>query len=149
MKAMKKISAVLGIIIAFASFAGCKDGGSSNGTGSGNENKPPVQAVEKVIDLAGQTSMDKTVEKANQLAVQLRETFEQLQIPFLVSSPTNQLFPILPDAVFEELSKKYCFIDMERVDETHRCTRFCTSWATKQENVDALCADLCRIYAKA
>ncbi len=88
-------------------------------------------------------------EKANQLAVQLRETFEQLQIPFLVSSPTNQLFPILPDEVFEELGKKFCFIDMERVDETHRCTRFCTSWATKQENVDALCADLRRICAKA
>ena len=87
-------------------------------------------------------------EKANKLAEQLRNTFEELNVSFLVSSPTNQLFPILPDRAFEELSKKYCFIDMERVDEGHRCTRFCTSWATKQENVDALCADLRKICGR-
>ena len=87
----------------------------------------------------------KIAEKANRLAAQLRATFEELQIPFLVSSPTNQLFPILPEAVLEELKKTYCFVDMGQVDENHRCVRFCTSWATKQENVDALCADLRRI----
>lgn len=86
--------------------------------------------------------------KADALAEQLRAVFEELNIPFLVPSPTNQLFPILPDAVFDELSKKYCFVDMERVDAGHRCARFCTSWATKQENVDALCEDLRRICAK-
>ena len=86
--------------------------------------------------------------RADKLAEQLRETFEELGIPFLVPGVTNQLFPILPDWAFEELGKKYAFIDMERIDENHRCARFCTSWATKQENVDALCADLRRIYGK-
>ncbi len=28
------------------------------------------------------------------------------------------------------------------MDENHRAVRFCTSWATKDENVDALCRDL-------
>ena len=37
--------------------------------------------------------------------------------------------------------------EMERVDATHRCVRFCTSWATKQENVEALCAELKRLIA--
>jgi len=85
---------------------------------------------------------------ANKLAEQLRGTFEELNIPFLVASPTNQLFPIMPDAVLKELSEKYSFVEMDRIDDTHHCVRFCTSWATKQENVDALCADLRRIYGK-
>jgi len=51
----------------------------------------------------------------------------------------------LPDELLAELGKNFMFTEMERVDETHRCVRFCTSWATKQENVDALCAELKRL----
>lgn len=80
--------------------------------------------------------------KADHLADKLRQTFEELNVPFLVPGITNQLFPILPDAVLAELDKKYVYCEMERVDETHRAVRFCTSWATKEENVDALCEDL-------
>ena len=76
------------------------------------------------------------------LADQLRATFEELKVPYLVPGSTNQIFPILPDAVLTELAKKYAFTEMERVDECHRAVRFCTSWATKKENVDALCHDL-------
>lgn len=82
---------------------------------------------------------------ADRLADKLRETFHRLNIPFLVPGITNQLFPILPDAVLEKLSEKYVFCEQERVDETHRAVRFCTSWATRPEAVDALCADLCRL----
>ncbi len=59
-----------------------------------------------------------------------------------MESTTNQLFPILPDDVLEKLSQKYVFSEQERVDGAHRAVRFCTSWATREENVDALCADL-------
>lgn len=76
------------------------------------------------------------------LAQKLRSVLEELEIPFLVPGSTNQLFPILPDAVLEELAKKYVFCEMERVDESRRAVRFCTSWATKEENVDELCRDL-------
>lgn len=87
--------------------------------------------------------------RADKLADQLRAAFTELDIPFFIPGPTNQLFPILPDPVFEELSGKYSFIDMESYDASHRVARFCTSWATKQENVDALCDDLRRICGKA
>ena len=70
---------------------------------------------------------------------------EDLSIPFLIPGVTNQLFPILPDGVLEELGKEFTWCEMERVDDTHRCVRFCTSWATKEENVDALCAALERL----
>jgi len=79
---------------------------------------------------------------AVKLADQMRDTFDALGVSYLVPGSTNQIFPILPDAVLNELEKKYAITQMERVDENHRAVRFCTSWATKQENVDALCADI-------
>lgn len=82
---------------------------------------------------------------ADTLADRLRETFEELNIPFLVPGVTNQLFPILPNAVLSQLAETYVFCEQERIDETHRAVRFCTSWATKEENVDKLCQDLNRI----
>lgn len=82
---------------------------------------------------------------ADRLADRLRAELKNLHVPFLVESTTNQLFPILPDAVLAELGKTYVFSEQERVDETHRAVRFCTSWATKEENVEKLCADLAQL----
>ena len=79
---------------------------------------------------------------ADHLADQLRAALKALGVPFLVDSTTNQLFPILPDAVLTELAKTYVFSEQERVDDTRRAVRFCTSWAIKPENVDKLIADI-------
>ena len=84
---------------------------------------------------------------AVRLADQIRGTFAKLGVSYLVPGTTNQLFPILPDAFLNELAKNFMFIDMERIDENHRAVRFCTSWASTQENVDALCRELERIAA--
>lgn len=82
---------------------------------------------------------------AVQLADQIRETFDKLSVPYLVPGTTNQIFPILPDSLLDELKKRFMFTEMERVDEAHRAVRFCTSWASTQENVDALCAEIERL----
>ena len=82
---------------------------------------------------------------ADRLADKLRACFSELGYPFFMENTTNQLFPILPRAVREKLAEKYTFIEMDPVDEDRRACRFCTSWATREENVDALCADLKRI----
>ena len=79
------------------------------------------------------------------LADQLRSCLDELGYPYLIPGITNQVFPILPDALLEKLSENFVFCEQERVDETHRAIRFCTSWATKQEAVDALCAELRRL----
>ena len=81
------------------------------------------------------------------MADQLRAVFAELGVAYLVPGITNQLFPILSDAVLEELAKEFSFSEIERVDENNRCVRFCTSWATKQENVDALCKTLRSLLA--
>ena len=85
--------------------------------------------------------------KANTLADRIRDTLDSLGYPYLVPGVTNQIFPILPDAVLEKLAKEFSFSEQERVDDTHRAIRFCTSWATTDENVDALCEAL-RKYKK-
>ena len=85
---------------------------------------------------------------ADKLADEIRACLDELKVPCLVPGITNQIFPILPDAVLEELAKKYVFCEQERVDETHRAIRFCTSWATREENVRELTADLRRLLGE-
>ena len=76
------------------------------------------------------------------LADQLRDCIEELGYTYLVPGVTNQVFPILPDTLLEELQKEFSFTEMGRYDENHRTVRFCTSWATRQDQMDALCSKL-------
>ena len=84
---------------------------------------------------------------AVRLADQIRNTLDSLGVSYLVPGTTNQIFPILSDAALAELGKNFVFTEMERVDANHRAIRFCTSWASTQQNVDALCKELVRIAA--
>ena len=79
---------------------------------------------------------------ALKLADILRDALKAAGISFQVDSPTNQLFPILPDAVLEKLREKYAVTYMNRVDDHRSCIRLCTSWATRESDVRAFCADL-------
>ena len=83
---------------------------------------------------------------AIRLADKIRATLAELQVEHLVPGITNQIFPILSDKCLTELAKEFCFTEMERVSDTHRAIRFCTSWATTEENVDKLC-DALRKFA--
>jgi len=76
---------------------------------------------------------------AVKLADRIRAVLDELGVSYLVPGITNQIFPILPDTLLDELSANFMFTEMERVDETHRAVRFCTSWASTEENVEALC----------
>ena len=76
---------------------------------------------------------------ANRLADKIRNTLAELGYPFYVSGVTNQIFPVLPDKLLAELGNEFTFSEERRIDPGHRAVRFCTSWATKEENVDALC----------
>ena len=79
---------------------------------------------------------------ANRMADTLRQAFAGHGIPFLVDSPTNQLFPILTDAQYATLDREFVGDYWGRVDDSHVCVRFCTSWATTQENVSRLMSAL-------
>lgn len=79
---------------------------------------------------------------AARLAEKLKDELKNMGVGFYVDSPSNQQFPILPDAVLDKLREKYAFSYQARVDETHSAVRFCTCWATKEENVDLLISDI-------
>jgi len=86
--------------------------------------------------------------QANEKADKIRKVLAELGYPLYVPGSTNQIFVVMPDAVLDELAEKFTFSLECQVDESHRAVRFCTSWATKQENVDALCDTLRAIAAK-
>ena len=75
-------------------------------------------------------------------AMRIRDAFAKKGYQFLYDSRTNQQFPILPVSLLDYLGKKYSYNFWAKVDDTHHAVRFCTSWATRVENVDALLADI-------
>ena len=75
---------------------------------------------------------------ADEMAYQIRDIFVSAGYPLLFDSPTNQQYPIMPDDELAELGKSFGYEYWERVDKTHSGVRFCASWATTQEHVDAL-----------
>ena len=81
-------------------------------------------------------------EHALKMADILRAALTEAGLPMQVESPTNQLFPIVPDTLLAKLREMYAVTYMNRVDESRSCIRRCTSWATREEDVKAFCEDL-------
>ena len=63
------------------------------------------------------------------------EAFEEAGIPLLCEAPTNQIFPIFPNALAEEINSRYLTTFQCKPDPEHTCLRFCTSWITNEEAV--------------
>ena len=80
--------------------------------------------------------------RADALAMRLKETFVKKGYPLRYDTYANQQFPIMPNAHLEILKEKYSFGFWEAVDDGHSAVRFCTSWATADEAVDSLIADI-------
>lgn len=85
---------------------------------------------------------------ANQMAKMIREELSKEKIKFLVQSPSNQIFPILPNSFIDELQSKFSFLIWEKADSDHSVIRLVTSWATKEEQVVALIEEMKRLLAK-
>lgn len=72
------------------------------------------------------------------LAMKVRDALSVMGIPFYADSPTNQQFPILSNDLIAKLSDNFILSPWAKVDDGHMAMRICTSWATKEENVDKL-----------
>lgn len=79
---------------------------------------------------------------ANTLAARIRKAFTDKGIPMWIESKTNMQFPILTKEQQEILYKEYTPEYWCKYDNGRDVVRFCTSWATRSENVDALCKDI-------
>lgn len=72
------------------------------------------------------------------LSFRIRNAFREKGIAFIMESPTNQQFPILTEAQMKTLGAEFAYTLWEKVDEDRSAVRFCTSWATKEADVEKL-----------
>lgn len=79
---------------------------------------------------------------ADDLAMRLKNAFVKKGYGLRYDSYTNQQFPILPNEHIEKLRENYSFEFWEAVSDTHSAVRFCTSWATGEDAVNALIRDI-------
>ncbi len=80
--------------------------------------------------------------RANVLAQRIAAAFRAKGYRFLIDSPTNQIFPILPAGAIAALEKDWGFYVWRKVDEGHSAIRIITSWATEERVVDAFVRDV-------
>ncbi len=80
----------------------------------------------------------KVSEHAIRQALRIRDAFKAKGFEMLVQSPSNQQFPIMDNETMRRLSENFLFSLWQKIDDTHTAVRFCTSWATTDEAVDAL-----------
>lgn len=78
--------------------------------------------------------------KAVRLAEKLREGLKEKGYQLLFNSTTNQTFVKLSDDKYQTLSEKVGLSFWEKPDDNHTIVRLATSWATTEEDVDALLA---------
>lgn len=81
-------------------------------------------------------------EKAVAQAEKIRRAMDKKGYTYVAPNHTNQIFVVMLDEDLEKLSEQFQYSYDSRVDEKRSCVRFCTSWATLDENVDALCEAL-------
>ena len=87
----------------------------------------------------------RTGEREMQLADKLRAAFINKGMELYYDSPTNQLFPIVTEEQMKKLSEKYSFSVIKPLPDGRTVVRFCTSWATRPEDIDELCKDIERL----
>lgn len=105
-------------------------------------------AFQPAEDDPGLTLYESMGRHAVSLAQKMKAGFRSAGFPLFIDSPTNQQFIILPDEVLPKLAEDFAFEPFDRFDETHQIIRFCTSWATPEENVDALIQAICKLSGK-
>ncbi len=79
---------------------------------------------------------------ADELAMRLKKAFVEKGYELRYDSYTNQQFPILPQEHLEKLKEKYAFGFWEDMGGGRQAVRFCTSWATSEQAVEALIRDI-------
>ena len=75
---------------------------------------------------------------ANRMAMKLKQGLTEAGVPFLADSVTNQQFLIFTENQTVALNREFLFERFGKTPEGNNVLRFCTSWATKEENVEHL-----------
>lgn len=76
------------------------------------------------------------------MAQKLQAGLEGMGLHMLAPSPTNQIFPVVPDTLLPGLSKLCAYEVWGKTDATHTAVRFVCSFATKEESIDGFLNEL-------
>lgn len=87
----------------------------------------------------------KVSEHAIKMAVCIRNIFTKRGIKIAYNSPTNQQFVCLSPTLYDSLSKNVAFEIWERKSDDEIICRFVTSWATKENEIEALDKELSKL----
>lgn len=78
--------------------------------------------------------------RANVAADRIRAALADKGYRLAYDTPTNQIFVVLDQPTIERLSSQVRLGFTEKADDEHTIMRICTSWATTDDEVDALIA---------
>ena len=79
---------------------------------------------------------------ANAMAQKISAAVKECGYDFTAPTESNQIFPILPDELIENLKESYDFYLWEKAENQHSVVRMVTSWATDEKQVDALIKEI-------
>jgi len=79
---------------------------------------------------------------ANKMAKKIADAIKIKGYSFLTPPQSNQLFPVLPDAMITQLSKKYEFYTWQKMEHNQSAVRLVCSWATPENKVDEFIEDI-------
>lgn len=79
---------------------------------------------------------------ATAMAQRLRAGLEELGLTMESPSPSNQIFPIVPDTLLPKLEKLCSYEFSGKPDSAHTAIRFVCSFATKESDVDSFLLEL-------
>ncbi len=79
---------------------------------------------------------------ANKMAQKLAQGIQNLKFPFLSIPQTNQIFPIFPNQMIEQLQVNYGFYVWEKIDENYSAIRLVTSWATQNKDIEGFLIEM-------
>lgn len=82
---------------------------------------------------------------ANKMAQKLAQKIKNKGFSFLSDSKTNQIFPVLPNTLINQLQKKFEFYVWEPFNENESVLRIVTSWQTDENKVKEF-IEMVKIY---
>ena len=79
---------------------------------------------------------------SNIQAMKIKRAFQEAGFDFLIDSYTNQQFPILTKEQDKALREKFSYELWQPLSDERLAVRLCTSWATSDDNVEALIQEI-------
>ncbi|WP_442902805.1 threonine aldolase family protein [Gilliamella sp. wkB178] len=75
---------------------------------------------------------------SNNMADKLKAIFANAGLTFAFKPQSNQLFVNFPNKLAKKILSHYIVDNIGKTEEGYTCLRFCTSWATKEDEIQTL-----------